>query len=114
LISPAVTIIGKIYTAKLRQDDWWDAAMTENWLQTLEAGATAARHVADELDKRAQSIRLTAKYDALPLEEKRVVSAEVDRLLREQAQSETSDFPVNLPDNVLGQPVLNLATEHDQ
>jgi archaellum component FlaC len=26
-------------------------------------------------------------------------------------QSETSDFPVNLPD--LGQSVLNLATEHD-
>jgi hypothetical protein len=114
LISPAVTIIGKIYTAKLRQDDWWDTAMTENWLQTLEAGATAARHVADDLDKRAQSIRLTAKYDALPLEEKRVVSAEVDRLLREQAQSETSDFPVNLPHDTLGQSVLNLATERDQ
>jgi hypothetical protein len=24
LISPAVTIIGKIYTAKLRQDGWWE------------------------------------------------------------------------------------------
>jgi hypothetical protein len=29
-------------------------------------------------------------------------------------QSETSDFPVNLPAPDLGQPVLNLATEHDQ
>ncbi len=27
-------------------------------------------------------------------------------------ESETSDFPLNLPD--LGQPVLNSATEHDQ
>ena len=47
LISPAVTIIGKIYTANLRQDGWWDTAITENWLQTLE-GAAAARYVADE------------------------------------------------------------------
>jgi hypothetical protein len=60
LISPAVTIIGKIYTAKLRQDDWWDTAIAENWLQTLEAGATAARHVADELDKQAKSISVAA------------------------------------------------------
>jgi hypothetical protein len=89
LISPAVTIVGKIYTAKLRQDDWWDTAVTENWLQTLEAGADAARHVAEELDKRAKSISLTAKYDALPLEKKQIVSAEVDRLLREQAHSAT-------------------------
>ena len=50
LVSPAVTIIGKIYTAKLRKDDWWDTAISENWLQTLEAGAAAARHVADELE----------------------------------------------------------------
>jgi hypothetical protein len=71
LVSPAVTIIGKIYTAKLRQDDWWDTAVTENWLQTLEAGAAAARHVAEELDKQAKSISLSAKYDALPLEENR-------------------------------------------
>ena len=29
-------------------------------------------------------------------------------------QSETSDFPLNLPVPGLGQSVLNLATEHDQ
>jgi hypothetical protein len=29
-----------------------------------------------------------------------------------ELESETSDFPLNLPD--LGQPVLNSATEHDQ
>jgi hypothetical protein len=34
------------------------------------------------------------------------------RFLARQAKSETSDFPVNLPG--LGQPVLNLATEHGQ
>jgi hypothetical protein len=82
-----VTIIGKIYTAKLRQDDWWDIAMTENWLQTLEAGAAAARHVAEELDKKVKSITAAMAYDALSLEEKQIVTAEVDRLLREQAQS---------------------------
>jgi hypothetical protein len=114
LISPAVTIIGKIYTANLRQEGWWDTAITENWLQTLEGGAAAARYVADELDKRAKSISMAAKYDALPLEEKQIVSAEADRLLRSQAQSEISDFPVNLPVSGLGQPVLNLATERDQ
>jgi hypothetical protein len=57
---------------------------------------------------------MAAKYDGLPLEEKQIVSAEVDRLLRSQAQSETSDFPVNLPENALGQSVLNLAVEHDE
>jgi hypothetical protein len=89
LVSPAVTIIGKIYTADLRQDGWWDTAITENWLQTLEGGAAAARYVADELDKRAKSISMAAKYDGLPLEEKQIVSAEVDRLLRERAHSAT-------------------------
>jgi hypothetical protein len=56
LISPAVTIIGKIYTANLRQDGWWDTAITENWLQTLEGGAAAARYVADELDKHGSEV----------------------------------------------------------
>lgn len=88
LISPAVTIVGKIFTAKLRQDDWWDTAVAENWLQTLEAGAAAARHVAEELDKLAKSIDMAAKYEALPIEEKRIVCAEVDRLLKDQAKSE--------------------------
>lgn len=91
LISPAVTIIGKIYTANLRHDDWWNTAMTEKWLQTLEAGAAAARHVAEELDKKVKSITAAMKYDALSLEEKQIVTAEVDRLLREQAQSTEHD-----------------------
>jgi hypothetical protein len=38
-----------------------------------------------------------------------------DRALQSRRQqSETSDFPVNLPVPGLGQPVLNLATERDQ
>jgi hypothetical protein len=38
-----------------------------------------------------------------------------DRALQSRRQqSETSDFPVKLPVPGLGQPVLNLATEHDQ
>jgi hypothetical protein len=32
----------------------------------------------------------------------------------EVLQSETSDFPLNLPVHDLGQSVLNLATEHDR
>jgi hypothetical protein len=76
----AVTIIGKIYTAKLRHDEWWDTAVTENWLQTLGAGAAAARHVTEELERQAKSIDLTAKYDELPLVEKQIVTAKVDRL----------------------------------
>jgi hypothetical protein len=91
LVSPAVTIIGKIYTANLRHDDWWNTAMTEKWLQTLEAGAAAARHVAEELDKKVKSITAAVKYDALSLEEKQIVTAEVDRLLREQAQTTERD-----------------------
>ena len=87
------------------------SAPRELWIDL--ASCDDARHVAEELDKQAKSIRLTAKYDALPLEEKQIVSAEVDRLLREQAQSETSDFPVNLPGLGLGQPVLKLAIEND-
>jgi hypothetical protein len=111
LISPAVTIVGKIYTAKLRQDDWWDTAITENWLQTLKAGAAAARHVADELDKQTKSISVAAVYDALPIEEKQIICAEVDRLLHEQAESEISNSPVNLPVPAVGQSVLNLTTD---
>jgi hypothetical protein len=41
----------------------------ENWLQLLEAGAAAARHVADEPDKQAKTISVAAVYDALPLED---------------------------------------------
>ena len=66
------------------------AAESEGWLQKLQAGAAAARFVADELDKAAE------------------------RLTRTQGKSEVSDFPVNLPVPDLGQSVLNLATEHDQ
>jgi hypothetical protein len=72
----------EIFTAKLR-----DTAVAENWLQILEAGA-AARHVGQGLDKLAKSIDMAAKYEALPIEEKRIVCAEVDRLLKDQAKSE--------------------------
>ena len=77
----------------------------------LEAGAAAARHVAVELDKQAKSISVAAAYDALPLEEKQIICAEVDRLLHEQAKSEISNSPVNLPVPALGQSVLNLAID---
>ncbi len=90
-ISFAATVVGKMSTADLR-DEPLDlaAAESEGWLQNLQAGAAAARFVADELDKAAE------------------------RLTKTQGKSETSDFPVKLPVHDLGQPVLNLATEHDQ
>jgi len=37
-----------------------------------------------------------------------------DKVRAIMAKSETSDFAVNLPVSDLGQPVLNLATEHDR
>jgi hypothetical protein len=90
-ISFAVTVVGKMVTADIR-DEPLDlaAAESEGWLQNLQAGAAAARFVADELDKAAE------------------------RLTRTRGKSENSDLPVNLPVPDVGQPVLNLATGHDQ
>jgi hypothetical protein len=90
-ISFAVTVVGKVATADLRDEPLdFATAESEGWLQSLQAGAAAARFVADELDKTAE------------------------RLTRTQGKSEVSDLPVKLPVPDLGQPVLNLATERDQ
>jgi hypothetical protein len=83
-ISFAVTIVGKMCTADLREEPLdLEASANEGWLDSLQAGANAARYVADELDKAAE------------------------RLSRAQGQSENSDFPVNLPVHDVGQSVLN-------
>jgi hypothetical protein len=44
----------------------------------------------------------------------RIICAEVDRLLHEQAESEISNSPVNLPVPAVGQSVLNLTTVWSQ
>ncbi|MFZ1173564.1 MAG: hypothetical protein WAO01_20470 [Bradyrhizobium sp.] len=89
-ISFAVTVVGKLYTADLRQEPLdFDAAEIEGWVHTLRTGAHSARFVADELDKA------------------------VERLMQAQGKSEISHSPLNLPVSDLGQPVLNLAVEHD-
>jgi hypothetical protein len=96
-ISFAATIFGKMHTADLKGEDLpSDAA---GWLEELRTGAATARYVADEFDKAAERLRQVAVM--LPVREM-------------LAQSETSDFPVNLPVPDVGQPVLNLATGHDQ
>jgi hypothetical protein len=76
-----------------------------------ESRSGCRRHVADELDKQTKSISVAAVYDALPIEEKQIICAEVDRLLHEQAESEISNSPVNLPVPAVGQSVLNLTTD---
>jgi hypothetical protein len=83
-ISFAVTIVGKMFTANLRGELLdLEAAASEGWLESLQAGANAARFVADELEKAAQ------------------------RLTRDKSESEFSDFQVNLPVHDVGQSVLN-------
>jgi hypothetical protein len=73
-ISFAVTIVGKMHTADLREEPLdLETSASEGWLESLRAGANCARYVADELDKAAE------------------------RLIGAQRQSENSDFPVNLP-----------------
>jgi hypothetical protein len=80
-----------MFTADLREEPLdLAAAESEGWLRNLQLGAAAARLVADELDRAAE------------------------RLTRTHGKSENSDLPVNLPVHDLGQPVLNLANEHDR
>ena len=89
-ISFGATVVGKMHTAGLR-DEPLAAVQSEirkEWLETLDRAVQALCTVGTGL---AEAI-ITLKA----------------------LQSETSDFPVNLPVPDLGQPVLNLATERDQ
>jgi hypothetical protein len=92
-ISFAVTVVGKMHTADLRQEPLdMEAVESEGWIHTLQTGANAARFVADELDKAAERL---------------------SQLQGQSEKSEISHSPVNLPVPALGQSVLNLAIEHD-
>jgi hypothetical protein len=89
-ISFGATVVGKMHTAGLRGEPL-AAVQTEirkEWLETLNRAVLALWTVGTGLAQAINTLRAL--------------------------QSETSDFPVNLPVPDLGQPVLNLATEHDQ
>jgi hypothetical protein len=86
-ISFGATVVGKMHTAGLKGEPLAEIQpeLREEWLETLGSAIRALGTVAVGLTQATMTLKAL--------------------------QSETSDFPVNLP--VLGQPVLNLA-EHDQ
>jgi len=83
-------VVGKMYTAGLKGEPLAaiQPELRKEWLETLDRAFEALAMV---------GAGLTQAMDTL-----------------KALQSETSDFPVNLPAPGLGQPVLNLATGHDQ
>ena len=118
-ISFAATIVGKMCTADLRGQDL--PSDTAGWREELRTGAATARYVADELDKARERLQREAAVmtpkefgEAYGQASPDIQQAISDKIRAVMAMSETSDFPVNLPVSALGQPVLNLATEHDR
>jgi len=89
-ISFGATVVGKMHTAGLKGEPLAaiQSEIRNEWLETLDRAFEALATI---------SVGLTQAMKTL-----------------KALQSETSDFPVNLPVPDLGQPVLNLATEHDQ
>jgi hypothetical protein len=89
-LSFGATVVGKMHTAGLRGEPL-AAVQTEirkEWLETLDRAFEALATIGAGLSQAMKTLKAL--------------------------QSETSDFPVKLPVYDLGQPVLNLATEHDQ
>jgi hypothetical protein len=89
-ISFGATVVGKMHTAGLRGEPLAaiQSEIRKAWLETLDRAVRALCTVGSGLAQAMNTLKAL--------------------------QSETSDFPVNLPVQDLGQPVLNLATEHDQ
>jgi hypothetical protein len=87
-ISFGATVVGKMHTAGLKGEPLAEIQpeIRKEWLETLDRAVEAMATVGVGLAQAMNTLKAL--------------------------ESETSDFPVNLP--VLGQPVLNLATEHDQ
>jgi hypothetical protein len=97
--SRAATIVGKVVYRRHN----FDAAGLQNsicqqWLDELRDSIADARSMIGDFEKAFATLMMGDSAVAGPVER----------------PSETSDFPVNLPVRDLGQPVLNLATEHDQ
>jgi hypothetical protein len=89
-ISFGATVVGKMHTAGLKGEPLAEIEpeIRKEWLETLDRAIGALATVGVGLAEAVKTLKAL--------------------------QSETSDFPVNLPVPDLGQPVLNLATEHDQ
>ena len=87
-ISFGATVVGKMHTAGLRGEPLAaiPSELRKEWLETLDRAVQALCTVGTGLAQAMNTLKAL--------------------------QSETSDFPANLPD--LGRPVLNLAIEHDQ
>jgi hypothetical protein len=89
-ISFGATVVGKMHSAGLKGEPLAaiQSELRKEWLETLDRAFEALATVGVGLTQAMKTLKAL--------------------------QSETSDFPVKLPDNVLGQSVLNLATERDQ
>jgi hypothetical protein len=89
-ISLGATVVGKMHTAGLKGEPLAaiESEIRKEWLETLDRAFKALATVGVGLGQAMKTLK--------------------------GLQSETSDFSVNLPVPGLGQPVLNLATEHDQ
>ena len=89
-ISFGATVVGKMHTAGMKREPLAaiQPEIRKAWLETLDHALEALATVGVGLAQAMKTLKAL--------------------------QSETSDFPLNLPDNALGQSVLNLATERDQ
>jgi hypothetical protein len=89
-ISFGATVVGKMHTAGLKGEPLAaiESEIRGEWLETLSAAVQALWTVGTGIAQAFNTLKAL--------------------------ESETSDFPVNLPVPDLGQPVLNLAAEHDQ
>ena len=89
-ISFGATVVGKMHTAGLKGEPLAaiQPKVRKEWLQTLDRAFEGLATLSVGLNQAMKTL--------------------------EALQSETSDFPLNLPVAALGQPVLNLATECDQ
>ena len=89
-ISFGATVVGKMHTAGLNGEPLAEIQpeIRKEWLETLDRAVEAMATVGVGLAQAMNTLKAL--------------------------ESETSDFPVNLPVPDLGQPVLNLATGQDQ
>jgi hypothetical protein len=89
-ISFGATVVGRMHTAGLKGEPLAEVQpeIRKEWLETLDRAMEAFVEVGVGMGKAIKTLKAL--------------------------ESETSDFPVNLPVPDLGQVVLNLATEHDQ
>jgi hypothetical protein len=89
-ISFGATVVGKMHTAGLKGEPLAaiQPELRKEWLETLDRAFEALAMVGAGLTQARHTLKAL--------------------------QSETSDFPVNLPHDTLGQSVLNLATEQDR